>query len=365
MNIVIVEYFDGRNPVPFKGELEIYETHLEFRYKPDEEIETYQVDWKLIQSIENKGDSFEIHIFIDKDSPFAIFVLQDKNAYEILQSIYNKLHPGFFSTRVKKLYELPLRTKLISISIFLAIFIFLYFQGLQRVHTLIPQSVDKEIGSYVQKQILKNYSTCSKEEYNQFLHKLINLLADRKNTFNITIVKQDVANAISLPGGEILIFSGLFKESESPEEIAGVLAHEIAHIEQRHGIRQLIRVLGISFLVTGLIGIGSDSSEMIETYSEIVNTLILLKYSRSFEEEADRLAVEKLNRLSISTEGLIQFFKRNAENDKISKWLNTHPSGDKRIETIQKLSNIPSKKKDLFLEERRNWEIYREGCGYY
>lgn len=356
------DYYDGKSAIPTTGTLILYQTHLEFHYEGAGIEQCRTIHWKSVATIRKKTNGCEIEIYAGPEHAGPTFQVGDIFAYSLATQYWQLNAPGWLRNHIQKLYDLPLMTKLVSISAFLAILLFFYFQGLGVAYKLLPKSVDKRIGQYVKKQILSSSQLCKNSYQEELLAKMVAILADKQQTYEVILIDSLQTNAITLPGGYIFVYSGLFTESESAEEIAGVLAHEMAHVEKRHGIRQLIRVAGFSFLMMSIIGVGSDTSELFETYSEIINSLILLKYSRSFEEEADKIAVEKMMRARISTTGMIDFFTRNSKTKKLESFLSTHPSGSQRIEKIRELSDNSKASKEIFAEENRIWDLYRSNC---
>ena len=121
------------------------------------------------------------------------------------------------------------------------------------------------------------------------------------------IIEADEVNAFALPGGKIVIHSGLLTRAESWEEVAGVLSHEIAHVTQRHHIRGVISKLGVFTIVSFLIG---DGTAVAATISEMGGQLESLAYSRSFEKEADNKGWDFLEQANINPEGMIVFFQK-------------------------------------------------------
>ena len=79
----------------------------------------------------------------------------------------------------------------------------------------------------------------------EMTHRLTEAIPENPYTFEITVVKSDVVNAFALPGGYIVVFTGLMKKAESPEEVSGVLAHELNHVLQRHGLERIVKQLGL------------------------------------------------------------------------------------------------------------------------
>jgi beta-barrel assembly-enhancing protease len=157
-------------------------------------------------------------------------------------------------------------------------------------------------------------------------------------------VKQ--ANALALPGGPIVVFEGLLHEAESPEELAGVLAHEIQHIILRHSTRGILRNLAKNMLVTLFLG---DVNSVMEGVVQLTGELETLGLSREMETEADQKGMELILSANIDPHGMMRIFEKlmreelsqkglsepatvSSENDmKLSSYFSTHPSSRNRL----------------------------------
>src|SRR6185295_13331461 len=84
--------------------------------------------------------------------------------------------------------------------------------------------------------------------------RLSDRIPDNPYTFRVTVVRSDVVNAFALPGGDVMVFTGLIKTAESPEEVSGVLGHELSHVLLRHGLSRIVKTAGLFAMVTVLIG---------------------------------------------------------------------------------------------------------------
>ncbi len=144
------------------------------------------------------------------------------------------------------------------------------------------------------------------------------------------------ANAIALPGGTIIITDQLIAKAKNDDEIAGVLGHEIGHVERRHSLRQIYRVLGVGFMIAV---IGGDSGQLVEDVVAQAVALESLSYSRSFETESDFRSAELMVGLGRDPYAFVELLKR-ITNDKGEKsktgWLSTHPGTFERMETVRK-----------------------------
>src|SRR6185436_2458155 len=126
-------------------------------------------------------------------------------------------------------------------------------------------------------------------------------------TFRVTVVRSDVVNAFALPGGYVVVFTGLLKKVEGPEEVAGVLSHELNHVLLRHGMSRIIKSVGVFAGVTILIGDQSGGGGMVK---QLAIDLLTLKFSREQETQADLEGLRLLHRARIDPRGMINFFER-------------------------------------------------------
>lgn len=152
-------------------------------------------------------------------------------------------------------------------------------------------------------------------------------------TFDITVVKSDVVNAFALPGGYIVVFTGLLKKAESPEEVAGVLAHELNHVLQRHGLERIVKQLGFVAVVSIVLG---NQQGLGGIMKQLGVELMTLKFGRAQETEADLTGLQLLHRAKIDASGMITFFQRLAEKDEGRvEWLSTHPMSSARADRLK------------------------------
>lgn len=165
---------------------------------------------------------------------------------------------------------------------------------------------------------------------------LLKVVDDTAFKFNFTIIKDESLNAFALPGGAVVIHSGLIMKAQSAEEVAGVLAHEISHVTMRHHIRGIIGNMGIFIIIRGLLGDIAGISGDIATAGA---TLSSLKYSRDFEYEADDNGYLLLQKARINTAGMISFFETMSKEGPdlgMADFMSTHPATTERIARLKK-----------------------------
>jgi predicted Zn-dependent protease len=213
--------------------------------------------------------------------------------------------------------------------------------------TWIPISIDQTLGEQSKAEINSRadiFPILDEAEYPEPYQRL-NLIRDKilssgkithQQDFNweVKIIEDDsVLNAFCLPGGYIYVYTGLMKYLDSENALAGVLAHEIAHADKRHATKQLIKNLGISFVLQYVIG--SNSSGLLN----IGANLLSLSFSRADETDADMNSVTYLYQTDYDARGAAIFFekiKKEQKEEGITEFLSTHPNPDNRIEEIQK-----------------------------
>jgi Zn-dependent protease with chaperone function len=159
--------------------------------------------------------------------------------------------------------------------------------------------------------------------------------------FEIQVIENPHPTAFALPGGKVFVSSGLFEFVQKPEEIAGVLAHEIAHVTQRHGLRQIVAAAGPYYVLRLFI---SDKRGFMSLVSNGAQLLVQRSYSRELESEADRVAWGYLVAAKIDPRGLTEFLKRLNTNPLLARLerssfqvFNTHPVTSERIQELEKL----------------------------
>jgi beta-barrel assembly-enhancing protease len=185
----------------------------------------------------------------------------------------------------------------------------------------------------------------------------------------IYILSTEKINALALPGGNIIIFEGLLKIADSPEELAGVLAHEAQHIFLKHSTRGILRNLASGLLMTLVLG---DANTVMEIAINIAGQLKTLGFSRKMETEADIKGVEMMLDAKINPQGMLSIFKKlmkeelklegNKKNTSTSKYfyeifsyMSTHPSAKSRLNKLEKLLANNSEKLLIPFYPNSNW----------
>jgi beta-barrel assembly-enhancing protease len=169
--------------------------------------------------------------------------------------------------------------------------------------------------------------------------------SDAKVPFTIKVLDSEEVNAFALPGGFFFVNSGLILKADNEAELAGVMAHEIAHVAARHGTRQATRGAIINYASIPLIFMGGWTGYAIRQGAGLAIPLGFLTFSRGFESEADMLGLEYMYKTGYDPVAFVDFFEKIQSLEKkkpgtMSKVFSTHPMTDDRIKAAQK--NIAS-----------------------
>ncbi len=179
-------------------------------------------------------------------------------------------------------------------------------------------------------------------EYINRVGQNIALHSDGQMPFTIKVIDSSDVNAFALPGGFLYVNTGLILAADSEAEIAGVMAHEIAHVTARHGVEQASKGRLLQFLSIPLIFVGGPVGVIVQNAANILVPLTFLKFSRGAEEEADRLGLQYLWASGYDPTEMLNFFEKLKSREKddpgtLAKVFSTHPTTKKRLEKARSL----------------------------
>ncbi len=165
--------------------------------------------------------------------------------------------------------------------------------------------------------------------------------SDAKLPFTIKVIDSDEVNAFALPGGFMFVNTGLLLKAENEAELAGVLAHEIAHVAARHGTRQASRAELVNYASIPLIFMGGWAGYAIRQVATLAVPMGFLQFSRGFEAQADELGLHYMDRSGYDPVAFVDFFERIETLEKrkpgvIARTFSSHPMTATRIRNAQK-----------------------------
>jgi predicted Zn-dependent protease len=208
------------------------------------------------------------------------------------------------------------------------------------VASQVPASAEVKLGDIAFGQVQTGYVMLRDEELERDLQTLVapllESLPETEYPFRFHLVEDPTLNAFALPGGHVVLHSGLVLEAESPEEVLGVLAHEIAHVTRRHSLNQLISSAGLFVIVQAVLG---DLSGVAALAADGGLRLLTLDFSRDQERDADATGFDYLVAADIDPRGMITTFVRleetveemGAQTPEGLEFLRTHPTSEDRI----------------------------------
>lgn len=223
--------------------------------------------------------------------------------------------------------------------------------GVRRV----PPEAERALGDAMAKLVGQSGHPCAAPEMVELAQSLARHAGLDSEHLDIAVLDDETVNAFALPGGHVVVFSGLLKKAQSPDEVAGVLAHELGHVVLRHHLRSALRSLGVGAVVSAVLG---DTSGLAALLAAGSSQLLDLAFSREQEEAADAFGVELGAKAGFDPLAVGHLLERMEEPGAPPSLLRTHPSGPDRRRALEKLAAAhPSASR---LEVRL--EALRGGC---
>ena len=179
------------------------------------------------------------------------------------------------------------------------------------------------------------------EPFNRLSAPLLSSIPNRSYRFVLFVSDAKEVNAFALPGGYLVFNRGLLEKARAPEEIQGVLAHEVAHVLKRHSLVQMAQNIGLKVAVRALLG---NENPYLDYLVRNGSQLLSLKFTRDHERAADDLGWELLQNAQINPQGMVNFFAGlKSEMDAKGKrgfgleasFLSTHPTPQERIDRLE------------------------------
>jgi len=227
----------------------------------------------------------------------------------------------------------------------------------------IPVEWEQKLGEaayrdFLQQQtIMKDGSAVA--AVHEITERLTAKIPDNPYKFEVSVVKSDVVNAFALPGGYVVVFTGLMEKAESGEEVAGVMSHELNHVLKRHGLERIVKQIGLIAVLTIVLG---DHQGLAGLMKQLGVELLTLKFGREQETEADLTGLQLLHRAKIDPDGMVRFFERLSEQEKGGvEILSTHPMSEHRAAQLKaEVASLPRQATEPFGFE---WKTVQDSLG--
>ncbi|KAA9332601.1 M48 family metallopeptidase [Adhaeribacter soli] len=298
--------------------------------------EPSEFGWKIARISRNDFNDREQVVLEYASEPREVLEVNDPAFSGALQAAYP--HAPFVKLKYSSFVSgnpLPLIGVLVG---FIALIAAAYFWLIPKLTDVaaenMPTITEAQIGEALIGAMLKDEAIDSAKTV--YAQKFFNHLHGKsENVATITVIDEKQANAFAVPGGNIVIFKPIIALTDNYAELAGLLAHENAHLQHRHSLKLLFRNLSTYFLASLLFG---DVNGLMAILIENAENLKELEYNRDLEKEADMSGLELLRARKIDPNGMVNLFsalKDEHGKSAIPEFLSTHPVFDSRIEYLK------------------------------
>lgn len=347
----IATYFDGRTAQRHAVTVHFGLTALDVVRDDGRMLDQWSYDVVELSDQERTG------VRISKRGSEARLVITDPRAFTQLKACAPRLR----SERSRTLRNVGLSVVAMVSVVLGGYFSLPILSGL--IVELIPLKTEARIGDAYVDEVAALFSQdndaplCGTTAGREALDHMVDHLANFTGgpfPYRVDILDTDLVNAVALPGGRILLFRGVLDKAESADEVAGVVAHEMQHVNLRHGMQAMVRSYGVSMLAEMMFG-----GNFMGNVSSVV---MMTSYSRDAEFAADEGAIETLRRAHIGSAGMARFFARLKEQEKNSSFslpelLSTHPPSAAR----EALAQAPRGAADWSLSDAQ-WTALKTIC---
>jgi len=326
-------FFDGESAVKHPVSITVVGTDLIVQSESGQVFARWPIDEIDTPADNHRTDQLQLTNALSPDATLIV----DNPA---LMARLDSLLPKFLGKRLRHGHIwLHIAGTLTAVVVVAALFYFAIPSLTKPLAGLVPFEWERALGESVVASIPGGEKSCTHENGVRALTRLTERLSDVMDLpypVDVSVAELEMANAFAAPGGFIVVGDKLISEMQTAEELAGVVAHEMAHIAERHPMSRVVRVLGISLLLEVLTGGGSGA---VEAITQGASVLLMFSHSRDDERDADRIAVQALQSAGIRADGLFTFFARMEEKhkagedgsiDAVMSWLSTHPTFTER-----------------------------------
>lgn len=219
---------------------------------------------------------------------------------------------------------------------------------------LVPRSWENKMGDAMVGDF--GGRICQTQAGDAALAALVDRIDPQAEARDVVLANIPMVNAITLPGGRIILFDGLIQQAKSPDEVAGVLGHELGHVRHRDTLTGLIRQLGLS-AVLGSFGGNAGG---------YLNGVLALSYGRKAESSADDVAIQQMHAANISPLPTAGFFQRlgggegKGASARAMTWLSSHPLSDERRRYFQAAARKGHAYRPAL--DAAQWQALRSSC---
>lgn len=233
-----------------------------------------------------------------------------------------------------------------------ALLLLLLFSSVAQAQGTLWDQIERSAGEAAYPELVARYGGVARlpEEHTRWLNTIFHQVASQSQRagtvqYSLTVLNSDLINAFALPGGFVFLTRGLLDLTAwDPDQLANVMGHEVAHIDQDHYRDRLARQLGITFFIALFFRQSGSDAQVVQQLVRLTADLIDRGWSREDEEESDRVGQRLAAQAGYDPAGMVRFLERLHQEEarqpgpQIGEWLRTHPLTEKRIAAARVLA---------------------------
>ena len=330
-------YYDGKTPQPYTAQVRLEPSALHITYLAQDKTLPVNIYWQ-VHRVQNKIVTPAGHTQLHYGSNPTQLLEIASSDFLVNMEAYYQPQPAYANAN-------PLGRSRIPVWFWIVLFLLLalvpitYFWLLPAFASFvayrIPAKYEQTLGQALHKQLMEYEKIDSaKTTYLQGFARQLRFQS--VYPIQITVVLKNEPNAYAVPGGNIVVQTGILKIIKKPDELAALLAHEYGHLKLRHTTRTLFRNLSGYLFISLLFGdIGGITAILVEN----ANSLKTLQFSRQLETEADELGLQVLLHQHLDPYGMVRLFNqlRAQQEAEPVEFLSTHPALRSRQAHLQQL----------------------------
>jgi beta-barrel assembly-enhancing protease len=330
------QFTANAHATPVEATVLIYDKIIAIGYR-DDDASNQTLQWD-IKAVEAKFDiASQSTIIRQREGTVRVLQIEGRGALEYLEKLQAEQNKPWHKKEKTKDQLRYLIVFLVIIGFFVGLYFLLVPWLAEKMAATVSVNTEEKMGNAV----FDAMSLRSQEDkrasvvVNEFFQVM---KVQSEYNIRITVVKSDIVNAFALPGGNLVVYTGLLRQIRTYPELAALLSHEYIHVNNRHSTRSIFRQLGSRIFLSLLLGrLGSVTSVMIDQADRFKS----LTYSRKLEKEADLDGLAILQEREIDPGGftdLFQHLKSAAPASSSPEFLNSHPDIGKRLAYIREAS---------------------------
>ena len=326
-------YFDGLSSKPQEIELQLDELCAELQF----DTSTGNINhWAIGDlSFQHIGNSLEIRC--KHHSLALIKVNDDVFAAAFISYLQAKGQISWYHRVIRMGIKTHLSIAILILGVIVAGYLLAIPWVAEKAVMLIPQRYDISMGHKFYNEYLQNNSidTAKTEALNQFARQL---KLQNTQELHFTVINSPTVNAFALPDGNIIVFTGIIRDMKNYDELAGLIGHEVSHVNNRHSMKMLCRNLSGYLFISAVF---SDVNGIMAIIGDNIHNLQSLSYSRQFEQQADDQGINLMMLNGINPRGMTDLFSHLQSHEKvvIPAFISSHPITSDRIDYINRRIN--------------------------